>query len=145
MLCWSCQKEMPDAAEFCPHCEAKVIDEPTEEEQATVLEVLADMPSDVVDQLRETFVKSISAEDFVNQIMVGDCPKCGSESTGDCEADPDIEHIGIGRCFECGQLWCPFCAELFTTAQAAASHDCPALDEEDLDDWDEEDWDDEEE
>ena len=44
-------------------------------------------------------------------IMVGECPKCGSDQVGDCDADPEIDNILVGRCFECGQLWCVECGE----------------------------------
>jgi hypothetical protein len=51
------------------------------------------MGPDLLSELRDAFDKSASGEDFVNRIMVGDCPHCGCSKTGDCENDPEI----IGR------------------------------------------------
>ena len=33
MICWSCQKEISETAQRCPHCEAEVMEEPTAEEK----------------------------------------------------------------------------------------------------------------
>ena len=68
---------------------------------------------------------------FVNQFLVGDCPKCGSPNTHDCEAltfeqsplDPkelirtgsdcgvamEIDDITVGHCDDCDYLWCLEC------------------------------------
>jgi hypothetical protein len=72
------------------------------------------MPADVLAELREAMTKSSSAEDFANLIMVGPCPSCGGEQAGDCEADPEINELLVGRCYECGQLWCTECGEALT-------------------------------
>ena len=133
MNCWSCRKEIPDAAIRCPHCEAEVEAEPTGDEMATVWNALAGMGPELIGELRNAHEKSNTGEDFVNRIMIGDCPKCGSSKTGDCENDPDIDDVCVARCFTCGQLWCPDCGEFFTDDQSAG-HDCPAWDEMDLDD-----------
>ena len=121
MVCWSCRKEIQSAAQFCPHCEAKAIGEPTAAEMEAVQGVLSSMNPDLIAQLLE---KSVTGEEFVNQIMVGDCPKCGISSTSDCESDPEIEDPCVARCFECPQLWCPDCGELSTSAHST-DHDCP--------------------
>lgn len=138
MICWSCRREMPDTAEFCPHCEAKVEEDPTADEEAAVQQVLKSMSPGMIDELRDAFEQCTSGEEFVNRIMVGDCPKCGSSNTGDCESDPEIEDACVGRCSECGQLWCVYCSELLR-ADHSADHDCPVWSEMDFDD---EDWDD---
>ena len=132
MLCWSCQQEIAATAEFCPHCEAPVEQEPTAEEKAAVELALAGLSPDVIEELREAFEKSATGEEFVNRIMIGDCPACGSSATGDCENDPDIDDATIARCFECGQFWCPDCGELFQRNQLD-NHDCPAWDDLDID------------
>lgn len=133
MNCWSCQKEIPNNADFCPHCEAEVIAEPSVEERAAAANVLGAMSPDLISELRDAFDKSDSGEDFVNRIMVGDCPQCGCSKTGDCESDPEIDDPCVGRCFECGQLWCLECGEYFKDAQST-EHDCPAWEEMDFDD-----------
>jgi hypothetical protein len=133
MICWSCQKEIPTTAEFCPHCEAVVEEEPTADETEVVQSLLATMSPEMIDELEDVFAKSATGEEFVNRIMIGDCPACGSSNTDDCESDPDVEDICLGRCLECGQLWCPDCGELLKVEQAKA-HDCPAWNDFDLDD-----------
>ncbi len=132
MNCWSCQKEIPDNAEFCPHCETKVVAEPSAEEEAAAASLLAAISPDLLTELRDAFGKSATGEEFVNRIMVGDCPQCGSLKTGDCENDPEIDDPCVGRCFECGQLWCLDCGEFFKATQTT-DHNCPA--------WEEMDWD----
>ena len=117
MLCWNCGKKIPDDAKSCRHCEATVEPEPTEEEIAAVQEVLAGMSPDLLEELEATFAVSENAEDFVNRLMVGDCPQCGSSETGDCEHDPEIDDICVGRCFQCGQLWCLDCGKRFKKGQ----------------------------
>jgi hypothetical protein len=125
MKCWSCDKEIPAAAKRCSHCEAAVQEEPTEEEKAEVMAALDQMDPDVLGEFARVLEGASSGEDFVNQIMVGPCPQCGSASTGDCENDPEIEDPCIGRCTDCGQLWCCDCEDLFKTSAEASSHDCP--------------------
>ena len=119
--------------------------EPTEDEKAAVQGALAGMDPDLTGELRDAFEKSATGEEFVNRIMVGDCPKCGSSNTGDCEGDPEIGDPCIGRCFDCGQLWCCDCEELFKNAKST-NHDCPVWEDLDLEDedWNDKDWDDHE-
>jgi methionyl-tRNA synthetase len=57
-----------------------------------------------LDELRAAFETSGTADEFADRILVGDCPKCGSQDTGNCEADPEIENLLVGRCYQCGQL-----------------------------------------
>lgn len=125
MLCWSCHKEIGETAKFCPHCEAEVFEAPAEDELKLVQGLLSQMNAELLDELRDAFEKSESGEDFVNRIMIGDCPKCGSSATSDCENDPQIENACIARCTDCGQLWCADCGELFDKNKII-DHDCPA-------------------
>jgi hypothetical protein len=104
-----------------------VEDEPAEGEMEAVAGMLAAMSPELVNELRDAFEKSSTGEEFVNRVMVGECPKCGSSDTGDCEDDPEIDNPCIGRCFDCGQLWCCDCEELFADAKST-DHDCPAWD-----------------
>jgi hypothetical protein len=46
--------------------------------------------------------------------MIGPCPNCGSDQTSDCDADPEINDILVGRCYECGHLWCTECGNTLT-------------------------------
>ena len=52
MNCWSCQKEIPNNAEFCPHCEAEVTAAPSAEEQAAAASVLGAMSPDLLNEMR---------------------------------------------------------------------------------------------
>lgn len=112
MRCWNCGKRIPDKAKVCGFCEAAVQEEPTQEEQERVSNLLSEMPADVLDELRAAFQHSDTAEEFADSILVGNCPKCGSEETGNCEADPEIGELLVGRCYRCGQLWCTECRRL---------------------------------
>ena len=112
MRCWNCGKEIPEAAQACQFCEAAVEPEPTEKEKNAVRELLEGMPPEAVDELRAMMEGSETAEEFADRIFIGDCPKCGSSETGNCENDPEIDCILVGRCYQCGQLWCSDCGRL---------------------------------
>jgi hypothetical protein len=114
MHCWNCGRAVSENARVCGACEADLTEAPSPEEEAAVIELLARMPPDVLAELGEAMSESASAQEFANRIMVGPCPSCGSEQTGDCEADPEINELLVGRCYECGQLWCTECGEALT-------------------------------
>jgi hypothetical protein len=109
MRCWNCGKKIPDAAKVCRFCEAAVQAKPTKEEEQVVQELLEQMPPEALEELHAAIAGSKTAEEFVNRIFVGDCPKCGSQDTGDCENDPEIDNLLVGRCYQCGQLFCTEC------------------------------------
>ena len=127
MRCWNCNRPVAENAKVCAFCEADVTDTPTPEEMAAALELLQGMPPEVLEEMRETFRASDTAEDFANRIMVGPCPRCQSDQTGHCEDDPEINDLLVGRCYECGQLWCTECEKLLE--QKAPQ--CSCWDEED--------------
>ena len=52
-----------------------------------------------------------------NRVTVGNCPECGSEDTGDCEHDPEINEILLARCYTCSQFWCTECGRLLEKDQ----------------------------
>jgi zinc-ribbon domain len=114
MRCWNCGHAVSEKARHCAHCEADLTEAPSPEEEAAVLEALEQIPPDVLAELGAAMRESATAEDFANLIMVGACPSCGSERTGDCEADPEINELVVGRCYECGQLWCTECGNELT-------------------------------
>ena len=124
-LCWSCEKKLPRDAVRCLHCEAKVEDAPKPEDAAMLMELLGEMDPSLMNEMRQMALESETGEDFVNRLMVGECPKCESDDTGHCEDDPEIEDPCVGRCFQCSQLFCCDCEELFANAKSAAAHDCP--------------------
>ena len=114
MRCWNCGRSVSKNAQHCAHCEADLTDTPSAEEEAAVSELLEQLPPEVLAELGDTMLESSSAEDFANRIMVGACPSCGGEQTGDCDADPEINNVLVGRCYECGQLWCTECGNTLT-------------------------------
>jgi hypothetical protein len=122
MRCWNCGKKLPAAAQVCEYCEAPVEEAPTKEEVESVREMLASMDDETQEALMEAFRSSNTAEEFINAVMVGNCPKCGSSDVGDCDNDPEIDDICVGRCFQCGQLWCLDCERLFTKGQFKCEH-----------------------
>lgn len=126
MRCWNCGKKIPRKAKICQFCEVAVDAAPTEEEKEAVRELLQQMPPEAIDEIAEAFEDSETAEEFVNRIFVGECPRCGSEETGDCENDPEIGELLVGRCYQCGQLWCTECLRLLDRAKP----ECPCWDEE---------------
>ncbi len=127
MRCWNCNQELPDKAKVCEFCEAPVEDEPTEEEEEAVRALLEQMTSEVFDEFRAALEKSKTADDFADRILVGNCPKCGSEETGNCESDPEIGELLVGRCYQCGQLWCTECERLLSRDKPS----CECWDEDD--------------
>lgn len=114
MRCWNCGHKVTKKARVCGHCEADLSEAPSAEEAAAVMELLEQMPPDVFADLTAAMSESSSAEEFANRIMVGPCPNCGSEQTGDCEADPEINELLVGRCYECGHLFCTECGNGLT-------------------------------
>ncbi len=114
MRCWNCNHKVTRKARVCGRCEVDLTQAPSAAEAAAVVELLEQMPADVLAELGEAMSKSATAEDFANLIMVGACPSCESEQTGDCDADPEINELLVGRCYECGQLWCTECGNTLT-------------------------------
>lgn len=141
MRCWNCNQEVSEKARACEHCEADLTEAPSAEEAAAVMELLEQMPADVFAELSAAMSQSSNAEEFANRILVGPCPKCGSDQTGDCEADPEIGEILVGRCNECGELWCTECGNVLTREHPH----CECWNEDD-EGWDEDDegWDEDE-
>jgi hypothetical protein len=114
MRCWNCGKRLRAKAKHCAYCEAVVESAPKKEEIDAVLEVLGQMPPEAMEEFRAAFEGSKTAEEFADRILVGDCPSCGGTDVGNCEADPEIEELLVGRCYQCGQLWCIECRRLLT-------------------------------
>ncbi len=132
MLCWSCGKELPEDATRCSYCEADIVSLPNEHEMTAAREFLASMDPDLMSELHEMFESSENGEEFINRLMVGECPACDSDKTGNCEHDPDVDDITIGRCFDCGYMWCTICGTQYEPGQATCET-CDAEDNED--DW----------
>ena len=129
MICWNCNREMPDSAKVCLACESPGMDAPTAAEIDAVRELFQNMPPEALADLRRAFSESDTAEGFADRIFVGDCPKCGSKQTGNCEHDPEIEELLVGRCYNCSHLWCTECEKPL----AVGATECPCWEEEDED------------
>jgi hypothetical protein len=127
MRCRNCNRELPPQAKVCGHCEAPVAEEPTREEMEAARALLEQLPPEAAAELQALFRDSATADEFVNHIFVGNCPACESENTGDCENDPEIGHLLVGRCYDCGQLWCTECLKLLNPKAVV----CECWDEED--------------
>ena len=127
MICWNCGAELPEGAERCAACEARV-ENVSPEELAQAEQLFRSLPAEAQEEIEAVFREAETGEEAIRQIFIGDCPNCGSENTQDCEADPDVEDITIARCLDCGQYWCPDCGELFADAQST-DHECPFWDE----------------
>jgi hypothetical protein len=117
---------MDDNARVCKHCEATVM-HIGEEELDAAIQMLGQLPPEALAALQQAVAESDTAEAFLNRIFVGSCPKCGSENTGDCENDPEIDELLVGRCYDCGQLWCTECEKLLSLA----NHTCPCWKDDD--------------
>jgi hypothetical protein len=124
-VCWSCDQKLPKDAVRCLHCEAKVEDAPQPEDAAMLMELLGDMDPALMNEMRQMAMECETGDDFINRLMIGECPKCESDNTGNCENDPEIEDPCVGRCFDCGQLFCCDCEEQFVDQKVAVAHDCP--------------------
>ena len=51
---------------------------------------------------------AVTEEQFLSE-LVGKCPGCGSDQTGDCEHVEGIRDFTLGLCAKCGYLWCLEC------------------------------------
>jgi len=127
MHCQNCRKEIPTSAKVCLYCEATVEPAPTDEEMEAARHILTQMPPDILADLQAAIRDSETCKAFVNSIFVGDCPACNSSKTGDCENDPEIEELLVGRCYDCGTLWCTECLQLLD----AKAPECACWDEPD--------------
>ena len=118
MLCCNCKKSISDDSRMCCYCEAKQHPPPSQDEMQVVRNVFSQMGESAQRELMAAFFASKTQEEFANRLPVGGCPKCSSSDTDDCENDPIIDDICVGRCFACGQLWCLECGRHFTDGQS---------------------------
>ncbi|HEV3118977.1 MAG TPA: hypothetical protein VGY58_18130 [Gemmataceae bacterium] len=127
MRCLNCNREISETAKICAHCEASVMEEPTAEEMEAARALLEQLTPEAAAELQQVFLDSDTADEFVDRIFVGNCPKCDSENTGNCENDPEIDNLLVGRCYDCGQLFCTECCRLLDSKALV----CDCLDDED--------------
>src|SRR5690349_7447779 len=85
MRCLNCNRDIPDTAKICGHCETLVVEPPTEEEMEAARAFLEQLPPDAAAELQQALLDSDTAEEFADRILVGNCPKCDGVNTGNCE------------------------------------------------------------
>ncbi len=64
-------------------------------------------------------------DEFVHQVMIGNCPHCESDNTADSSDDPEFEDPSFAQCKDCGTIYCCGCQETFDDAKHATAHNCP--------------------
>lgn len=67
------------------------------------------LPQEIQDFLKNCAEESDTEEQFLSEIMVGDCPECGSSDTSDCDGIEGVEDPTLGLCKNCGYFWCIEC------------------------------------
>ena len=66
--------------------------EPSAEERQAARNLLEELPPEALAELQQAFLDSANASH--------------------CENDPEINELLVGRCYDCGQLWCTECDKL---------------------------------
>jgi hypothetical protein len=78
---------------------------------------------------------------FISRVMVGPCPRCGSQNTHDCFYDEEEYHpeLGecplikaiddpiVGHCEECNSVFCIECAKVITASSKKSLNDIVRL------------------
>lgn len=67
------------------------------------------LPQEIQEYLKKCVKKSETEEQFISEIMVGDCPECGNNNTMDCDDIEGVEDPTLGLCKDCGYFWCIEC------------------------------------
>ena len=97
-------------------------------------EIWDSLPEDIQDDLKKAIDESSAEteEQFLAEIMIGECPKCNSIQTKDCDKVEGIGDLTVGLCMDCGYLWCSEC-ERAVVKNIKCKHweICDACDQED--------------
>jgi hypothetical protein len=72
--------------------------------------VRADIKKAIAKAIELTSAKN--DEQFLAEVMTGNCPRCGSNQIKDCRKVEGINDITVGLCMQCGLLWCLECGKL---------------------------------
>ena len=63
-------------------------------------------------------------DEFERAVMVGPCPRCGSENTSDCDNPLElIRDPTVACCLDCGTYWCLECGYVFEKMEKGM--ECP--------------------
>lgn len=65
----------------------------------------------------------LARDEFVRAVMVGACPKCGSQDAYGCENNPLLQDGTMGHCLDCETYWCLECDYVFETIEEGMQ--CP--------------------
>lgn len=86
------------------------------EDNDEILNLWASLPKDLQQKLKKIAEESSAATDeqFIAEVMIGECPRCGSNHTKDCDEVDGIEDLTVGLCMRCGYLWCSECGRSLT-------------------------------
>jgi hypothetical protein len=79
------------------------------------------LPPEIVEELKNISDNSKSPDDFIRQILVGNCPICGIDNTDDCENNTFADNC-VGICNSCKALWCLECGFIFKKDQTECGH-----------------------
>ncbi len=81
------------------------------------MKLWASLPDDVQDMLKKAMEESSATneEQFLAEIMIGECPLCRGNNTKDCEEVDGIEDCTVGLCMRCGYVWCSECGRPLTS------------------------------
>jgi hypothetical protein len=81
------------------------------EESKDFSKIWDSLPEDIQETLKKAIEESNAEteEQFLAEIMIGECPQCESDQTKDCENVDGIEDFSVGLCMKCGYLWCSEC------------------------------------
>ncbi len=104
------------------------------EDNDGILKIWASLPKDIQEALKKSVEESsaVTEEQFIAEIMIGECPHCGSKNTKDCEEMEGIEDFTVGLCMNCGFLWCSECGRsLFQNIRCKHWEICDKCDEAD--------------
>jgi hypothetical protein len=73
---------------------------------------------------------TVSEDEFLRLVFVGDCPGCGSQDTDSCDEEEEIDDATLGICRECGLIWCLECGSTVTRGEQCGHWEvCEACDE----------------
>ena len=121
MKCHRCETELLPNIQICHACGFLNHPAPSPDAIDRVNEAREALAPELVSQLDELVAMFDDPDEFIRHIMVGSCPKCGSDDTGNCEDDPESGNPFVNTCYQCGAHWCDNCGDIL---EDAGSCDC---------------------
>lgn len=93
----------------CRKPEIKMGEEEKRDEEKQFKDIIDALSQEAADSLERATFGSMTEEEFLRSVFVGDCPVCESANTNTTD---EIEGMGdptVGICHDCGFLWCLEC------------------------------------